>query len=121
MKFESHQKLIYDQVLKSAKAVCSLLSGKQTFEGFEMMDEGFFPNPRSDLRLEFLALHRMLCIGCFGSWFDRFFVFAHFPCKNSRERKSDKTFEDPFINSISKSKTDKIACHLAKICFETKF
>ena len=46
---------------------------------------------------------------------------AHFPCKNSRERKSGKTFEDPLINSISKSKTDKIACHLAKICFETKF
>ena len=48
-------------------------------------------------------------------------MLAHFPYKNSRERKSGKTFEERFINSISKSKTDKMACYLAKICFQTRF
>ena len=47
--------------------------------------------------------------------------FAHFPCKNSHERKSGKTFEEPLMNSISKSNTDKIACYLVKICLETRF
>ena len=48
-------------------------------------------------------------------------TIAHFSCKNSRERKSRREFESPLINSISKSKTHKIACHLANICFEIMF
>ena len=45
----------------------------------------------------------------------------HFPWRNSRERKSGKELFSPLINSISKSKLLNKACHLAKICFETKF
>jgi len=43
------------------------------------------------------------------------------PCKNSLVKKSGCELFDPLINSISKSNTDKIACHLANIYFETKF
>ena len=60
LKFEFHHKLIYDQVLKFAIAIYFLLSGKQTFEGFERKDARFFPKPRNDLRFEILALHMML-------------------------------------------------------------
>ncbi|KAK2370425.1 hypothetical protein QL285_083476 [Trifolium repens] len=44
-----------------------------------------------------------------------------FPCKNSLVRKSGREFFSPLICSISKSKHDNKACHLAKICLETKF
>ena len=44
-----------------------------------------------------------------------------FPCKNSLVRKSGSELLSPLINSISKSKADKIAYHLAKICLETRF
>lgn len=43
------------------------------------------------------------------------------PCKNSLARKLCKKFEEAFINSILKSKIDKIVCHLAKICFDAIF
>ena len=61
------------------------------------------------------------CIRRFWSFWNFGLLIAHFSCKNSRERKSRREFESPFINSISKSKTDKIVCHLANICFETMF
>ena len=44
-----------------------------------------------------------------------------FPCKNSLVRKSGSELFSPLINLISKSNADKIACHLANICFETRF
>jgi len=44
-----------------------------------------------------------------------------FSCRNSLVRKSGRELFTPLIDSISKSKADKIACHLAKICFETRF
>ena len=62
------------------------------------------------------------CIRCFcGFWTGFRLLRAQFPCRNSRDKKSRREFESPLINSISKSKTDKIACHLAKIYFETIF
>jgi len=42
-------------------------------------------------------------------------------CKNSLVKKSGRQFFSPFICFISKWKHDNNACHLAKICFETKF
>ena len=42
---------------------------------------------------------------------------AHCPLRNSHERKSESEFKIPFINSISKSKEEKIVCHLAKDLF----
>ena len=48
-------------------------------------------------------------------------ILSLFPCKNSRVRKSGRELFCPLMNSISKSKAYKIACHLAKICFDTKF
>jgi hypothetical protein len=42
-------------------------------------------------------------------------------CKNSQVRKSGIKFSNPLIYSISKSKALKIACHLAKICFDAMF
>jgi hypothetical protein len=42
-------------------------------------------------------------------------------CKNSRVRKSGMELLIPLMYSISKSKTLKIACHLANICFEAIF
>ena len=46
---------------------------------------------------------------CFGS------------CKNSRVRKSGILFWVPAMNSMSKSKTERIACQRAKICFDAMF
>lgn len=52
------------------------------------------------------------------------FFFRHHGdcfCKNSRDEKSGREFEEPLINSILKSNIAKRACHLAKICFDPKF
>ena len=46
---------------------------------------------------------------CFGS------------CKNSRVRKSGMLFWVPAMNSMSKLKTERIACQRAKICFDAMF
>ena len=46
---------------------------------------------------------------------------AHLPCRNSRVKKSGIELDSPLIYSISKSKTLKIACYLAKLCLETRF
>lgn len=46
---------------------------------------------------------------------------THFFCKNSQVRKSGRIFVEPFINSISNSKTESKAYQRAKICFEAKF
>ena len=48
-------------------------------------------------------------------------VLSLFPYKNSLIRKSGKELFSPLINSISKSNEETIACHLIKICLETKF
>ena len=54
----------------------------------------------------------------------RLFIFwslaCHYStaCRSSWVRKSGIDFLEPLIYSMSKSKTLKIACHLAKICFE---
>ena len=42
-------------------------------------------------------------------------------CKNSQVRKSGILFWVPSMNSISKSKTERMACHRAKICFDAMF
>ena len=57
----------------------------------------------------------------------RLFIFWSLVChystafRNSWVRKSGIDFLEPLIYSMSKSKTVKIACHLAKICFEAMF
>ena len=52
----------------------------------------------------------------------RFWCSTHSDvCKNSLVRKSWREFFSPLMCSISKSKHDNNACHLAKICFKTKF
>ena len=52
------------------------------------------------------------------------FLFArhlYLFCKNSLVKKSSREFSFPLINSISKSKILKIACHLAKIYLDAIF
>ena len=51
------------------------------------------------------------------------FVCVHFESgvKNSRVRKSGKELLEPLRNSISKSKTERMACHLSKICLDAIF
>ena len=51
--------------------------------------------------------------------FSRTFWLAFY--KNSRVRKSEILFWIPSMNSISKSKTERMACHRAKICFDAMF
>src|ERR1044072_9602174 len=46
---------------------------------------------------------------------------SFFPYKNSLVRKSGKGLFSPLIWTISNSKHDNNACHLAKICLETRF
>jgi hypothetical protein len=43
------------------------------------------------------------------------------PVKNSRVRKSGRELDSPLINSILKSKIERIACHLANIYLEAIF
>ena len=46
---------------------------------------------------------------------------THLPYRNLRVRKPGIKLVSPLIYSMSKSKTLKIACHLAKLCLETRF
>jgi len=48
-------------------------------------------------------------------------ILSFIPSKNSLGQKYGRELLSLFIKSISKSKADNLACHLAKIYFETKF
>ena len=68
--------------------------------------------------------NRSSSIRLFGSRFwGVTFVWGgtHLPYRNSQVRKSRIELVSPLICSISKSKTLKIAYHLAKLCLETRF
>ena len=67
----------------------------------------------------FVFLSRIIAGTHFVSCREKFVPL--FPCRNSLVKKSGRELSEPFINSISKSKADKIACHQANICLETKF
>jgi len=65
-------------------------------------------------------------IGGFGNGFAFIFVFFgswhnDIPCKNFIVRKSSNEFEELFINLMSKSNTESMACHMAKIYFDAMF
>ena len=62
------------------------------------------------LSIGFFLFNCRHCIRGFCSfWIGFGLLRAHFPCRNSRDKKPGREFESPLINSISKSKTDKIA------------
>jgi len=61
----------------------------------------------------------VLVVAHFDSCSNKFLLV--FPCRNSLVRKSRRELFFPLINSMSKSKAERIACHLANIYFETRF
>jgi hypothetical protein len=63
--------------------------------------------------MEYFVWHNLLG---FGIWWG-----SQFPYKNSRVKKLGIQFASPLIDSISKSKELRIACHLAKIYFDAIF